>query len=106
MSKAPRRFHPVRLAALERGETLVDVAAAVGVAVPTLRSALASYCWPSLRRRIAEHLDVPEESLFTDDGLPQMAAKSRTAQGLTPTITDERALSIIAGVMRGGDDAA
>jgi hypothetical protein len=52
----------------ERGETYADVARATGYKPTVLRNVLnGRYAsWPSLRRRLAEYLDLPESKLFLD----------------------------------------
>jgi transcriptional regulator with XRE-family HTH domain len=63
----PANNHPVRVAALLRGETLTEVAEAVGVRPRSLYNVLGGRERGSaaLRSRIAEHLGVPEAELFT-----------------------------------------
>lgn len=103
----PVHPHPVRLAALARGETLKDVAAAVGVTSQSLYSALRGNSWPGLRARLAEHLGLPADVLFPEAGTERRVAAERVAQGLAPTINDPTVLATIAAVIaRGGVDHA
>jgi len=60
--------HPVKIALAERGETQTACARAVGLVPPLLTQVLNGHrrAWPSLRQRLAEHLDRPEDELFPE----------------------------------------
>src|SRR4051794_11368349 len=91
-----RKAHPVTLAALQRGESLRDVADAVGVTKGSLHAALNHGPWPSLKERLSDYLGVPVEELFPDP-VDRLLAE-REAQGFSPTVDDLAALQKIAAI--------
>lgn len=60
------RVHPVKVELVRRGESQRACADAVGVSPNVLYRVLGyrTESWPSLRRRLAEHLAKPEDELF------------------------------------------
>jgi transcriptional regulator with XRE-family HTH domain len=60
--------NPIKAYATLRGEYLRDVAEAVGIKPITLSLVARgdTKAWPGLRRRLAEHFDVPECVLFPE----------------------------------------
>jgi len=61
-----RVVHPVKTELARRGLTQVGFAPRVGVSAGVLSHVLNGHvsAWPSLRRRIAEELEIPETELF------------------------------------------
>jgi lambda repressor-like predicted transcriptional regulator len=64
------RPHPCKAVLVMRREPINVLAAAVGVNANTLGRVLNGFVspWPQLRRRVAEHLDLPEAALWRDSG--------------------------------------
>jgi len=58
--------HPAKAVIVGRGERITEAAEAVGVNSHTLGRILNRQVvpWPALRRRLSEHLGLPESELF------------------------------------------
>jgi transcriptional regulator with XRE-family HTH domain len=65
------RVHPIKVELARRGESQRACADAVGVSANVLNRVLCyrTESWPALRRRLAEHLEMPEDQLFASQEL-------------------------------------
>lgn len=62
------KVHPVKVALASRGQTQRACAEAIGISSPLLGRVLnkQSAPWPALRRKLSEHLGMPESELFPE----------------------------------------
>lgn len=105
-----RTPHPAKAVIVGRGELIKEAAAAVGVAPSVLSNVLNGHNapWPALRRRLSEHLGMPESELFHDDApqLADAAADLNRRSGATEPVADSAALAKVSAIVRGGAHGA
>lgn len=99
--------HPAKSVIVGRGETITEAADAIGVNPHTFGRVLnkKAATWPAFRRKLSEHLGLPESDLFDteDDDIARRVAEERAAQGLGPTVTDPATLARVARLLAGAE---
>jgi transcriptional regulator with XRE-family HTH domain len=93
------RVHPVKTALAARGETQKQLAEAIGVAPGTVSLILNGRLepWPAIRRKIADHVQAPEDQLFLDPVDRLLAERRQQGFGSEPSASAVASIRSVLG---------